>query len=80
MTTDDNYFEKFLSAHSLLRKIHNLSLTSVICRKRDCKSLKFLAISKEEIKITVINKVPAKPTIEAVLRLATSEVIYNAFQ
>ena len=25
--------------------------------------------------MTVINKVPAKPTIEAVLRLATSEVI-----
>ena len=23
---------------------------------------------------------PAKPTIEAVLRLATSEVVYNAFQ
>ena len=50
-------------------------MTSVICRKRDCKSLKFLAISKGEIKMTVINKVPAKPTIEAVLRLATSEVI-----
>ena len=49
----NNYFEKFLSAHSLLRKIHNLSLTSVICRKRDCKSLKFLAISKGEIKMAV---------------------------
>ena len=55
-------------------------MTSVICRKRDCKSLKFLAISKGEIKMTVINKVPAKPTIEAVWRLATSEVIYYAFQ
>ena len=30
--------------------------------------------------MTVINKVPAKPTKEAVLRLATSEVIYYAFQ
>ena len=30
--------------------------------------------------MTVINKVPTKPTIEAVLHLATSEVIYNAFQ
>ena len=30
--------------------------------------------------MTAINKVPAKPTIEAVLRLATSEVIYNAFE
>ena len=30
--------------------------------------------------MTVINKVPAKPTIEAVLRLATSEVIYYAFR
>ena len=29
--------------------------------------------------MTVINKVPAKPTVEAVLRLATSEVIYYAF-
>ena len=28
--------------------------------------------------MTVINKVPTKPTIEAVLRLATSEVIYYA--
>ena len=55
-------------------------MTSVICRKRDCKSLKFLAISKGEIKMTVINKVPAKPTKEAVLRLATSEVIYKAFR
>ena len=42
----------------------------------ESKSLKFLAISKGEIKITVINKVPPKPTVEAVLRLATSEVIY----
>ena len=55
-------------------------MTSVICRKRDCKSLKFLAISKGEIKMAVINKVPAKPTTEAVLRLATSEVIYKAFR
>ena len=55
-------------------------MTSVICRTRDCKSLKFLAISKGEIKMTVINKVPAKPTIEAVWRLPTSEVIYYAFQ
>ena len=78
--TVNNYFEKFLSAHSLLRKTHNLSLTSVICRKPDCKSLKLLAISKGEIKMTVINKVPAKPTIEAVLRLATSEVIYKAYR
>ena len=30
--------------------------------------------------MTVINKVPARPTIEAVLRLATSEVIYHVFQ
>ena len=51
-----------------------------ICRKRDCESLKVLAISQREIKMTVINKVPAKPTTEAVLRLATSEVIYKAFQ
>ena len=29
--------------------------------------------------MTVINKVPAKPTIEAVLRLATFEVIFNGF-
>ena len=29
--------------------------------------------------MAVINKVPTKPTTEAVLRLATSEVIYNAF-
>ena len=80
--TVNNFFEKFLSALSLLRKTHNLSLTSrsVICRKPDCKSLKLLAISKGEIKMTVINKVPAKPTIEAVLRLATSEVIYKAFR
>ena len=26
-------------AHSLIWETHNLSLTSVICRKRDCKSL-----------------------------------------
>ena len=30
--------------------------------------------------MTVINKVPAKPTTEAVLLLATSEVIYYASQ
>ena len=30
--------------------------------------------------MTVINKVPTKPTIEAALRLATPEVIYKAFQ
>ena len=47
----NNYFPKFLPAHSLLWKTHNLSLTSVICRKRDGKSLKFLAISKGEIKM-----------------------------
>ena len=29
--------------------------------------------------MTVINKVPTKPTIEAVLRLATSEVIYRIY-
>ena len=35
------------------KKTHNPSLTSVIGRKRDCKSVKFLAISKGEIKMAV---------------------------
>ena len=53
------YFAKFLSAHSLLWKTHNLSLTSVICPKRDCKSLNFWPFRREKSKWRFINKVPA---------------------
>ena len=55
--------------------MRNSQPETAVChlRKRDCKSLQCMAISKRQIKMTTINKVPPKPMVKAVLRLATSE-------
>ena len=57
-----------------MRNSH-LSLTSGICRKRDCKSLQCLATSKGQIIMTVLNKM--SENLEAVQCMAGSAVIYN---
>ena len=61
--------------------MRNSQPETAVChlRKCDCKSLKCMAISKGEIKMTAINKVPPKPMVKAVLRLATSEPTLLSF-
>ena len=60
-------------AHSLIGETHNLSLTSVICRKRDCKSLFKMSGHFERPNQNDRYKLGARKNV----RMATSAEIYK---